>query len=107
MKILRAFGNYNPAGIVINEGWFALAACVFGGLSADKALYRVCGLPFKRVKQDRERSARLANDIMKVYRENPGASQYQIAAQVGCSRSMVAYIFYKNNIYRRERKAAR
>ncbi len=106
MKALRVFGNFNPSGIVINEGWIALAACVYGGLSADKALYKVCGLQFRRVRQDREGSRRMAKKIMDVYRANPEASQYQIASQVGCSRSMVAYILCKNNIFRRERKAA-
>ena len=107
MKALRVFGNYNPSGITINEGWIALAACVYGSLSADKALYRICGLPFKRVRQDREGSRKIAKAIMEVYRKNPEASQYQIAEQVNCARSMVAYILNKNNIYRRERKAAR
>ena len=107
MKVLRVFGNYNPSGITINEGWIALAACVYGGLSADKALYRICGLQFQRVRQDREGSRKIAKAIMEVYRKNPEASQYQIAAQVDCARSMVAYILNKNKIYRRKRKVAR
>ncbi len=106
MRALRVFGSHNPSGIVTNEGWIALAACVYGGLSADKALYKVCGLQFQRVRQDREGSRKMAKIIMEAYRANPEASQYQIATQVGCSRSMVAYVLCKNNIYRRKRKAA-
>lgn len=109
MKILRAFGNSNPSGIVINDGWLALAACVYGGLTADKALFRICGLPAAGRKQDPEQGRKWAAAIMELRRQHPGGiTQMEIAAQVGCSRGFVAYVLnIKNKIYVRGRKAAK
>lgn len=109
MKILQAFGNYNPSGIIINEGWLALAACVYGDLTAEEALFRICGsLGRLTGRQSVGQGHKRSDAIMDLYRKCPGISQREIAKQLGCSRSLVAYVLnIKNSIYVRGRKAAR
>lgn len=101
MKVLRTFGNYNPSGIVFNDGWIALAAAICG-LSVDEALHRVCGVPFGR-RHQRGGGSGLTAKIIKLYTEKPELHNYEIAALTGCTREMVTIALRKNGVPKRNR----
>lgn len=44
--VYRQYGNYNPAGIVINPGYYALAECIVKGTFAGDSLLRWCGVGY-------------------------------------------------------------
>ena len=101
MKALRTFGNYNPSGIILNDGWIALAVAICG-LSVDEALHRVCGVPFGRRNQ-RRGGYGLTDRIIKLYTEKPELHNYEIAAIIGCTREMVTVALRKKGVPRRNR----
>ena len=102
MKILRTFGNTNPAGIVINDGWIALAAAILCEMSVDEALHRVCGIPFGKRNQ-RHGGCGVSEKIIKLYREMPELHNNEIAAIIGCTREMVTIVLKRNGVPRRSR----
>ena len=89
MKVLRTFSSNNPYGISIEDGWLALAAAVYGDLSAEEAILRVCGhdaYGFRDpVKVQREKQ----EAVMEAYNMNPGLNNSQLARLAGCTRAMV------------------
>ena len=97
MKVLRVFGNYNPSGIVINDGWIALAACVYGNLSVEWALHVVCGMGYGGDNR-RKRGQGRATDILRIHREEPELTNQQIAVQIGCSREMVRLVLKRHGM---------
>lgn len=103
MKLLRAFGNNNPAGIVINEGWFALAAVIIGDLTVEEALRKVCCVETggnQRWQPGRGKSEK----ILQVHKEHPELSNTEIALEVGCSRENVRLVLLKNGMRARRGK---
>ena len=44
--VYRQYGNYNPGGIVINPGYYALAECIVKGTFAGDSLLRWCGVGY-------------------------------------------------------------
>lgn len=101
MKVLRSFGNSNPAGIVINDGWIALAAAICG-LSIDESLYRVCGIPFGR-RHQRYGGCGITDKVLRLYRERPELHNSEIAAVIGCTREMVRIVLKKNGVPKRNK----
>ena len=103
MKALRVFGNYNPAGIVINEGWFALAACIIGDLTVEEALRRVCCV--ETGGNQRWQPGRGKKDmILEMHAAHPELSNTEIALQVGCTRENVRIILRKYGMAARRGK---
>lgn len=103
MKILRAFGNYNPAGIVINEGWIALAACVYGDMTVEEALRRVCCV--KTGGNQRWQPGRGKREmILQMHKAKPDLSNSEIAKQIGCTRENVRLVLLKNGMRARRGK---
>lgn len=103
MKILRAFGNYNPSGIVINDGWFALAAAIIGDLTVEEALRKVCDMQTggnQRWQPGRGKEGL----ILETHEANPEMSNTEIALRVGCTRENVRLILRKHGMYARRGK---
>ena len=40
-KVLRVWGNHNPAGITFNPGYYALAACLLSDMSVEEAIAKI------------------------------------------------------------------
>jgi len=97
MKIMRAFGNYNPSGLVINDGWIALAACVYGNLSVEWALHIICGMRYGGEHRSKPGQGKAA-DILRIHREEPELTNQQIATQIGCSREMVRLVLKRHGM---------
>lgn len=97
MKILRVFGNYNPSGIIINDGWIALAACVYGDMSVEWALHVICGMGYGGDNRRKQGQGR-AKDILQMHKEAPELTNQQIAARIGCSREMVRLVLKQAGI---------
>ena len=103
MKILRAFGNYNPAGIVINEGWFALAAAIVGDMTVEEALRWVCCT--ETGGNQRWQPGRGKGEIiLQMHKAHPELSNTEIARQVGCTRENVRLVLQKNGMKARRGK---
>lgn len=103
MKVLRVFGNYNPSGIVINEGWIALAACVYGDITVEEALRRVCCV--KTGGNQRWQPGRGKSEmILQMHKAKPKMSNSEIARQVGCTRENVRLVLLKNGMRARRGK---
>ena len=102
MKILRTFGNSNPAGITINEGYIALLACICSDMSGEEALHRVCGLPLGGISRKRPGIGK-SDLILQATAENPGLNNSEIARRVGCTREMVRYVLKKKT--KKQKKA--
>ena len=102
MKVLRTFSNSNPAGIIINDGWIALAAAILCGISVDEALHRVCDIPFGRRNQ-RNGGCGISEKIIRLYREKPELHNCEIAATIGCTREMVRIVLKKNGVPKRNK----
>ena len=102
MKALRMFGNSNPAGIIINDGWIALAAAIICEMSVDEALHRVCGIPFGRRNQ-RYGGCGITEKIIGIYREKPELHNSEIAAVAGCTREMVRIVLKKYGVPKRNK----
>ena len=101
MKLLMTIGNYNPAGIVINEGWIALAAAICG-LSAEDALHKICGIrPGGEYR--RRGGCGKTEKILKLFKENPDLHNSEIAEKVGCTREMVRIVLKRHGVPRRNR----
>lgn len=103
MKALRVFGNYNPSGIVINEGWIALAACVYGDLSVEWALHVVCGMGYGGDNRKKRGTGR-ATEILQLHKEVPALTNQEIATRIGCSREMVRLVLKQHGLKARQRK---
>lgn len=101
MKVLRTFGNSNPASIIINVEWIALAAAICG-LSVDEALHRICGIPFGR-RHQRYGGCGITEKIIRLYRERPELHNSVIAAIAGCTREMVRIVLKKNGVPKRNK----
>lgn len=41
MKVLRVFGNYNPSGIEIYPGYYALAGCILTDMTVEEAIAKI------------------------------------------------------------------
>ena len=103
MKILRAFGNYNPSGIVINDGWFALAAAIIGNLTVEEALRKVCDI--QTGGNQRWQPGRGKGDmILETHAAHPELSNSEIAQQVGCTRENVRIVLQKHGMLARRGK---
>ena len=102
MKVFRTFGNSNPAGIIINDGWIALAAAIICEMSVDEALHRVCGIPFGRRNQ-RIGGRGISDKILKLYWEKPELHNSEIASIIGCTREMVRIVLKKHGIPKRNK----
>ena len=104
MKVLRTFSSNNPYGISIEDGWLALAAAVYGDLSAEEAILRVCGhdaYGFRDpVKVQREKQ----EAVMEAYNMNPGLSNSELARLIGCTRELVRQTLKHNGIRRPSRQ---
>ena len=84
MKVLRVWGNSNPSGIVINEGWFALAAAIIGDLTVEEALRKVCDM--QTGGNQRWQPGRGKEDlILEMHAAHPELSNTEIALKVGCT----------------------
>lgn len=102
MKVLRSFGNSNPAGIIINDGWIALATAIICGINVDEALHRVCGIPFGRRNQ-RYGGCGITEKIIRIYMERPDLHNSEIAVIAGCTREMVRIVLKKNGVPKRNK----
>ena len=103
MKILRAFGNYNPSGIVINDGWIALAAAIIGDLTVEEALRKVCCV--RTGGNQRWQPGRGKKDlILEIHAAHPELSNSQIALRVGCTRENVRLILRNHGMAARRGK---
>ena len=103
MKVLRVWGNSNPSGIVINEGWFALAAAIIGDLTVEEALRKVCDI--QTGGNQRWQPGRGKGDqILKIHAAHPELSNTEIALQVGCTRENVRLILRKHGMEARRGK---
>lgn len=102
MKVLRTFGNSNPAGTILNDGWIALAAAIIYGISVDEALHRVCGIPFGKRNQ-RYGGCGMTVKIIRLYRERPDLHNSEIAAMIGCTREMVRIVLKKYGVPKRNK----
>ena len=91
MKILRTFGNNNPAGITVNPGVYALAAAILTDMTGEESLQEFCGLPLGgegRKRPGRGKSAL----ILQAAAEHPDLNNSEISRLVGCTREMVRYV---------------
>ena len=87
-----AIASHNPAGCDINDGWYALAATIVYGLSADEAIYRICGQrPSSREPGKKKDKKNLKNKILKIHKIHPEYNSRAIASSAGCSEEMVRY----------------
>ena len=88
MRVLRVWGNHNPSGIVINPGYYALAACLLCDMSVEEAIAKIMygqdvGPELKPHKKPSKRS-----EICKAYKE--GMRDYQeLAERFDCSKRYV------------------
>lgn len=101
MRALRSFSSSNPSGIVINEGWIALAAAICG-LSVDESLHRICGIPFGRRNQ-RGGGCGISEKILQLYNEKPELHNSEIATIIGCTREMVSKVLRKHGVPKRNK----
>ncbi len=91
MKILRSFNSNNPAGIVFNPGYIALAAALLTDMSGEEALHEFCGLPCGgAARKQAGRGKRPL--ILQAMKEHPELSYSAIGRLVGCTREMVRYV---------------
>ena len=63
--VYRQFGNYNPGGIEINLGYYALAECIIKETFPSVALSRWCDLQFDP-KKERHYKGKVILDIKKL-----------------------------------------
>ncbi len=95
MKILRTFGNYNPAGITVNPGYYALAASILTNMSVEESLQKFCGLP--RGGEERRQEGKGKGDrILQAKAAHPDLNNSEIGRLIGCTREMVRYVLMKH-----------
>lgn len=90
----------NPSGIVINNGWYALAECILVKTHPSKALLRWCGLRYDATKPRKKYTPRdyvppdatLRERVLEIYRNNPNLQNTEIAKMVGRSKTFVSRV---------------
>ena len=106
--VYRQIGNYNPAGIDINLGWYALAECIIVGTYPSIALLRWCDLkhtdkPRKKIECKRRYappSQEVNEKIIQIYNENPQLKNREIAKMVGRSDTLVSKVLHGIGVIR-------
>lgn len=87
MKILRAFGNYNASGIVINPGYYALAACLLCNMSVEEAIAKIIlGKEVSHEFKPRKKTNKKA-EICKAYKNGTGYPE--LTERFRCSKRYV------------------
>ena len=102
--LYRAYVSTNPAGIIINDGYYALLACLIGNLDAEESLYKVCGVPYGDKRQfNRHNGLGKSEEILRLYKENPAMPNSKIATIVDCTREMVRHVLKRAGVPKRNR----
>lgn len=104
MITYRTFGNSNPAGIEINDGYYALLGAILG-LEVEESLHKICGIPYggDRRKSNRHKGLGKSEKIIEIYRANPTLPNSKIAEMVDCTREMVRYVLRRAGVPKRNR----
>ena len=107
--VFRKFGNGNPAGIVINFGWYALAECIITGKSASETLLTWCGLRYDTTEKPRNYpknriyvppNEETNKAVIEIYRANPHLKNCEIAKIVNRSDTFVSNVLRKIGVKR-------
>lgn len=100
-------GNYNPAGIEINLGFYALAEVIVTGRQTSIVLEKWCGIrelsnESLNLKADfgGDKSGRIV-DLLNLY--GFSVSNIEIAKMCGCSKELVTKVLRKLGISKRNR----
>lgn len=97
--VYQQFGNHNPAGIEINNGYYALLECIFQGTHPSVALLRWCDLKFsdkKRVYKDKVVID--LDKLKKIFKERFLTYQY-LSDITGKSRTYFSHMFCTETRY--------
>ena len=96
-------GCRNPAGIDINEGYYALLLSIIKDISPDESIYHITGKRPEYKRSAIERKQRnLKKKIIKIYRENRELKYSEIAKIVGCTPQYVTVTLRSINFNRKE-----
>ena len=87
-KAHRAWASHNPAGIIINPGWYALAACLLCNMSVEEAIVKIMrgdegNIDYRPRKKPSKKAA-----IREAYKN--GMSRKEIVKKFNCS---IAYVW--------------
>lgn len=100
----RTFGNYNPAGIDINPGWYALAVAIICDVAIDEACaYIREGKIFNRCKKQNERQSACKRNpgkktlrVLAAHEKWPEMSSRKLAETLGISRTTICKVLHAN-----------
>ena len=118
--VYHQYGNQNPAGIVINLGWYALAECILTEHKTQHVLSKWCGIRDDKESTDIREAARnlsrkkelkniLASQKTKsekallIYRLFNELSNIEIAKLVQCTPRLVTKMLRDNGYGKRNR----
>lgn len=101
MKVMQKFGNYNPSGITIYPGWYALAACLICNMTVEESIaIIVYGQESNAEVKPRKKPNKRA-EICKAYRQ--GVKDYQkLANRFGCSKRYVWLSLTKKGVVQKK-----
>ena len=93
--LFRTYVSQNPAGIIINDGYYALAYCICKKVSVDRALYKICGIPYggpnRKRRSKKIPSAYVDGERLKSALLCKALSYQRISDLVSCSTMKIVY----------------
>ena len=97
--LYRTYASNNPAGIVINLGYYALVESIVAGTDTETALFRWCGIRPQKYRPGKKGHPK-TDDIIETYFANPILKNRDIARIVGCTPEMVSKVLIRIGIRR-------
>ena len=110
--LYRTYASHNPAGIVINPGWYALAEAILTHTHIDRIMRRWFGIKEdpvkirkrKRLPHKKKHPSPITDKILAMYRANKKLQNIEIAEMVGCTPRMVCIALRKHGIRRYKKR---
>ena len=108
--VYRQYGNQNPAGIIINLGWYALAECILTEHKTQHVLSKWCGIrdeiyldKRKELKNILASQKTKSEKALLIYRLFNELSNIEIAKLVQCTPRLVTKMLRDNGYAKRNR----
>ena len=108
--VYRQYGNQNPAGIIINLGWYALAECILTENKTQHVLSKWCGIrdeiyldKRKELKNILASQKTKSEKALLIYRLFNELSNIEIAKLVQCTPRLVTKMLRDNGYAKRNR----
>ena len=111
IQVFETYGNYNPSGIVINPGYYALTEAIRTKRSIYDIMRRWFGIKeeYTKIPRRKKRMCKphkkkhpspISDQIVKLYTENKSLRNIEIAELVGCTPRMVCIALRKIGVRR-------